>query len=133
MGEKGMPNLEAVDGIGEVIRSVRRDMLELTQPELAKALGLKDHGEISRWETGKTEPSAKHVLRLALACDLPLGTFFKGFSDEDYLRGVDFALSGVEDAIKELRATLGPPRAPPLEEAELPRPRPLAKRKAGAE
>lgn len=116
MTEKPVPELEFVDGIADVMGRARKS-LGISQSRLAKALGLKGIGEISAWENGRIRPPHKHALRMALACDLPLGAFFKGFSDDDYLRGVDFALSGVEDAIKELRDTLrlDEPREQPSE------------------
>ncbi len=63
--------------IGRAIRSHRRER-EMTVADLARATGL-SVGMISKIETGNTSPSLTTLQELALALDVPLTGFFRGY------------------------------------------------------
>lgn len=69
--------------LGTRIRRLR-DEQALTQEELASRANVRQ-GEISKWESGKQEPTVQSLLRLAVGLGRPLDTFVMGL-DADYDR-----------------------------------------------
>ena len=49
-----------------------RQKLRLSQPKLAKVLGIREYTDISKYETNKNEPPLTVLLAYARAADVPL-------------------------------------------------------------
>ncbi len=58
------------------IRSLRRDVLGLTQAEFADRLGVKHPQSISDWERGTSEPSMQNKRRIARLAKKPVADIF---------------------------------------------------------
>ena len=72
-----------MEGFGNRLKEARESR-GMTQPELAKACGKATAVTISRWETGKTEPSLSDVAAVCRALRI----------NSDWLLGLDTVASG---------------------------------------
>lgn len=61
--------------VGQHIKRVRKEVLGLTQRELAEQLGI-EAVNVSRWERGVVEPRIRHVREIAGLADMPVSDFF---------------------------------------------------------
>ena len=62
--------------LGRRVR-LRRTLLELSQLDLARALGV-THQQVQKYESGSTRISASRMLSIAQALHVPVGWFFDG-------------------------------------------------------
>lgn len=67
---------EIDEHVGAQIRARRRE-LGLTQGELGRRVGLA-HQTIHKFEGGASRVCARHLWRLSIALDVPVGHFFEG-------------------------------------------------------
>lgn len=93
-------------------RAIRRHRGRMTQAELADRLGV-SQSAVSQWETGTTEVTAEHMIRLEGVLGLRSGSLFveAGYVDESLL-GLDaamrLALGLLEEAVARLSRLDGP-------------------------
>ena len=59
-----------------------RERKGLTQWQVAQHLGFKSMDRISRWETGKAEPSAKNLRRLIALYEIPAEEVYAVLKDQ---------------------------------------------------
>lgn len=74
------PYAPVVSSVGKNLKEVREER-GLTQDQIAKQCGVPQN-QWSKWESGKSEPKIKSLLRVAVALDLPLNRFVIGVNRE---------------------------------------------------
>ena len=89
--------------LGRRVR-LRRTLLELSQLDLARALGV-THQQVQKYESGSTRISASRMLSIAQALHVPVGWFFDGLGALPAGEGSTIASARAENLERLISAT----------------------------
>lgn len=67
----------SVSTIGKNLVRIREEELKITQEEVVARCGVSQNN-LSKWETGKSEPKVASLLKLAVGLNLPITTLIAG-------------------------------------------------------
>lgn len=96
---------------GERVR-LTRERNDMTQEDLAHAIGLKTKAAVSKIEKGITNPNQKTIEKIAKALGETPAYFF-GYSDDKYAEYLPYLASASKERLESVRLLLG---MPPIEE-----------------
>ena len=98
--------------VGATIKQIRKER-GLSQTELSKKMGFKDHTALTKIETGVNDVNSETLMELAKILDVHVGTFFTGKTsvlpnfkikhyDESYRDDMIFMVLCAKDALKKM-------------------------------
>ena len=98
--------------VGATIKQIRKER-GLSQTELSKKMGFKDHTALTKIETGVNDVNSETLMELAKILDVHVGTFFTGKTsvlpnfkikqyDERYRDDMIFMVLCAKDALKKI-------------------------------
>lgn len=92
---------------GERVR-LTREKNNMTQEDLAHAIGLKTKAAVSKIEKGITNPNQKTIAKIAKALGETPAYFF-GYSDDKFAEYLPYLASASADRLESVRLLLGMP------------------------
>ena len=92
---------------GERVR-LTRERNNMTQEDLAHAIGLKTKAAVSKIEKGITNPNQKTIAKIAKALGETPAYFF-GYSDDKFVEYLPYLAQASEETIRNIRFMLGMP------------------------
>ena len=99
---------------GERIK-LTREKKEMTQEDLAHAIGLKTKAAVSKIEKGIVQPNQKMIAKIAAALDVSPVVFF-GYYDDDIIEFLPYLAQADSVTLENIRSIL---RMPPKKNLQL--------------